>query len=192
MVVEVITKLAYERSPQIVGDLIGSERVAAVLRAPAPAAEPGPTATVTSKRVLSKPTSLLLLPLKPVSGVTQGTLDLLSGYILGRLDRVEGLRTVGREDVEASLGADKQRQAMGCDAIACMAEIGGALGVELVMYGQVGRVGSKYNINVSVVRARDSNVIARTSAMTEQTEDAIVAQMDPMISELVDKLDARN
>jgi TolB-like protein len=73
-----------------------------------------------------------------------------------------------------------------------MAEIGGALGVDLILHGQVGRVGSKYSVNVSVVRANDSRVIARMSVMTEQNEDAIVAQMDPMISELVDKLDARN
>jgi TolB-like protein len=112
--------------------------------------------------------------------------------MLGRLDAIDGLRTVGREDIEASLGADKQRAALGCDAVACMAEIGGALGVDLILHGQVGRVGSKYSVNVSVVRANDSRVIARMSVMTEQNEDAIVAQMDPMISELVDKLDARN
>ena len=137
---------------------------------------------------LNTASSMLVMPLRDGAGIGKATCASLTSYLLSRLDEVHGLRTVGTADVEAALGADKQRQALGCDQLSCAAEIGGALGVDLVMYGDLGALGDSYALNVSVVRARDSAVLARSSVLTKKNENAVVERIEPLVKELVTRM----
>ena len=139
---------------------------------------------------LDAPLSMLVLPLKPSGGVSEDTCALLTSYMLGTLDHVRALRSVSKDDIETTLTADKQRQALGCDALACMVEIGGALGVDVVAYGQVGMIGSRYNVNLSVVRSSDAHVVARASTVVADSY-ALAASVPMLVNQIVDRLNVR-
>jgi hypothetical protein len=44
-------------------------------------------------------------------------------------------------DMETVIGVEKQKEILGCNEIACMAEIGAALGADFIINGTVGRLG---------------------------------------------------
>lgn len=138
---------------------------------------------------LTAPLSMLVLPLKPTGDVSDSTCDLLTNYMLSTFYQVRDLRSVSKDDIETTLNVDKQRQALGCDAIACMVEIGGALGVDVVAYGQVGIIGSKHNINVSVVRSSDSHVVARASVIVDDS-DGLTSSIPLLVNQLVERLNS--
>lgn len=81
------------------------------------------------------------------------------------------LRIVGQTDIEAVIGLEKRKDALGCDSAACLAEIGGALGVESIIYGAVSRLGKAHMLSLSWVRQRDASVIARISESLGEKED---------------------
>lgn len=80
---------------------------------------------------------------------------------------------MGQSDIEAALGVDMQRQALGCTDVSCAEEIGGALGVDLVLYGEVSTLGSKYNVNLSAAHTLNAVVVARGSAHVDKTRDTL-------------------
>lgn len=143
-----------------------------------------------SPMALTNATSMLVVPLKCVRGVTKDTCPLITNYMMSQFQGVKNLRTVGQDDINAVLGVDKQKQAIGCGDVSCMAEIGGALGVDLVMYGELGVLGSKYNINVSAVRTSNASVAARASLRCDKTEDALADNLPTLVRDVVNGINA--
>ncbi|HSI04741.1 MAG TPA: hypothetical protein VLC93_09705 [Myxococcota bacterium] len=209
LVEELTRKIGFDNEETIVGALIAeasaSKRVAEALKgrvvAIAPTQPPTMVATAsltnnkqatveTSSLALDKQTSILVMPLKPVRGVDKATCQLLSNYMLSQMQNVKKLRTVGSSDMDAVLAADKQKQALGCNDVSCMAEMGGALGVDLVMYGELGVLGSKYNVNVSAIRTSDATVAARASLLVDKTEDALADKVPSLVQNVVDDINA--
>ncbi len=209
LVEELSHKIGFDSEQTIVTALVAqasaSKRVADALKGRVVAIAPTQAPTVvasaslttnkqttveTSSLVLDKPTSILVIPLKPVRGVDKATCQLLSNYMLSQMQSVKKLRTVGASDMDAVLAADKQKQALGCNDVSCMAEMGGALGVDLVMYGELGVLGSKYNVNVSAVRTADATVAARASLLVDKTEDALADKVPSLVQNVVDDINA--
>lgn len=208
LVEELTRKMGYDSEDVIVGALVAeatkSKRVADAMKgkvvaiAPSQPATPVASASISSRTTtvettalaMDAPTSVLMMPLKPVRGVDKATCQLLSNYMLSQLQGVKRLRTVGASDMDAVLAADKQKQALGCTDVSCMAEMGGALGVDLVMYGELGVLGSKYNVNVSAVRTSDATVAARASLLVDKTEDALAERVPSLVQNVVDGINS--
>jgi hypothetical protein len=144
--------------------------------------------STTAKLSLPKPTKILVLPIRAVGGTTPSTCGLLTSFLLSKLFEVEHLSAVGKGDVEAVVSAEKQREALGCNDVTCMAELGGSLGADLVLYGELGTVGTKYNLNVSVVDSTKAKVAARASLVVEQNEDKLMQALPGLVADVVGKL----
>lgn len=208
LVEELTRKIGYDNEDAVVSALVAeaikSKRVADAMKGkvvaitPSQPATPVASASISSRNTtiettalaMDAPTSVLMMPLKPVRGVDKATCQLLSNYMLSQLQGVKRLRTVGASDMDAVLAADKQKQALGCTDVSCMAEMGGALGVDLVMYGELGVLGSKYNINVSAVRTSDATVAARASLLVDKTEDALAERVPSLVQNVVDGINS--
>lgn len=67
----------------------------------------------------------------------------LQQLLVQELSRADGATIVGSADLEqlAALGASQI--SAGCDADACLAELGGAMGAEFVVFSEVGRLGER-------------------------------------------------
>jgi TolB-like protein len=117
---------------------------------------------------------IAVMDLKAVQGVSTGTVAILGNVVAADLAR-QGFDVIAKSDIQAMLGFQKERQLLGCTEDAgCIAEIGGALGVDYVLTGQIGQIGSQFNISLLVVASRQAKVVTRLSSFCEANEDALV------------------
>jgi hypothetical protein len=106
------------------------------------------------------------------SGVTQEVAANLTQILSSEIKRVEGASVVSRQDIQAMLEMAATKAQLGCDDMSCLAEIGGALGVQRLVVGTVGRLAGSYVISlrlIAVQNARVENRITETFSGGEET-----------------------
>lgn len=133
---------------------------------------------------------VVVMPLRAVGDVDPTVAHLMSGMLLTSLESVEGLSAVGKDDVEALLGLEEQRDLFGCDTMSCMAEIGGMLGADLVLHEELGRLGSSHALSLTLIDANDSIVRARVSRVLDRDVDTLVKALPSVVKELIARLNA--
>jgi TolB-like protein len=117
---------------------------------------------------------LAVLNLKAQRGVDASLAEMISEATLSQLRVTRRFKSViGSSDVAAMISAEQQKQALGCDEDSCLAQLGGALGVPYLLMGSLGRVGSRYMLNIKLLAVEDAKVAGRITQMFA-TEDAII------------------
>ncbi len=96
----------------------------------------------------------------------------LADALASELGKVPGLRVITKSELDSLLGFEKLKDAMGCDDVSCLAEIGAALGTDRLMTGTLatGRAsgGSEFfSLTLQLVDPKSSNVAARLSETWE-------------------------
>jgi TolB-like protein len=132
-------------------------------------------------------TRVAVLDLRAI-GVEASKAELLSEVALTEAASLPGLEVIGRSDVQSILGFEKQKKILGCgDDSACIAEIGGALGVRLVLVGSVGKIGALYRIDLKVLDTSKASAVRRYGANVEGAEEKMVAAVQAAVRELFAK-----
>ena len=120
------------------------------------------------------PNSFAVLDMK-TAGVTESVAKNLTQVLSTTLKSLEGSEVISRDDVYAMLELEKEKATLGCaDDEACLAEIGGALGVEHVILGQVGQVAGSYVVSLRLVRAGQVVVENRVTETFAGSEDQLL------------------
>lgn len=143
-----------------------------VVATPPTASAPGPTTTVT--RVLVLETGGDLGPEKRL---------LLTNLTAARLARFADLEIMAARDIEARLGLEASKQAAGCESDSeCLANLTGALDVELVCATTAGTLGGTTVFTIQIIdsagaaRARSSVQVSAlddlAGAITRVVDDA--------------------
>jgi TolB-like protein len=128
--------------------------------------------------------------IKNVQGVAPGTATILSDIIVSEVAG-EGYAVISQADIDAMLGFERKKQMLGCsEETSCLAEIGGALGVEYLFTGQVGKIGSRFRISLMIVDARKAVVVARAAQFTDADEDALAKGSEQIVGKLLEELAA--
>lgn len=70
---------------------------------------------------------------------------------------------VTAREMATFLGLERQRQLLGCDATSCITELAGALGADVVVMGDVARLGGGVQVNVKVLSATTGKTLATFS-----------------------------
>jgi TolB-like protein len=82
---------------------------------------------------------------------------------------------IGRSEIEAMAGFQTERMKLGCTGdAACLAEIGGALGVDRLVFGSLGKAGQSYVLNTKLLEIHGARVIARDTEVV-RNPDALIA-----------------
>lgn len=121
-------------------------------------------------------TSVLVLDLTP-GDVPANTAKLLTELVSDRVSH-SGVKTVSASDLRrvAELAAD--RSAAGCDTSSCLAEIANAMGVDLVVFGDVGKLGDAYIVSLRLFDSRAAESVARENIQATTFEQLRVALPD--------------
>lgn len=94
------------------------------------------------------------------------------------------IRVITPREVAALLGVERQRQLLGCDGSSnCMAELGNALGADGLIISDLARLGSKYQLNVRVLRSDTGEPLATFSSSTDREEGLV-----PLIGQAADTI----
>jgi hypothetical protein len=159
-----------------------------VISAPSPDKPPPDKPPPAASLKLKTPAKAIVLPLRALRQVNTDVAAVLTSFILSTLQSVEDLDTVSAADVEAMLGVEKQKEVLGCNALACAADLGGALGADYTVYGDVAKIGSRYSINLSAIHSQTNSVAARVAKLVPQDEDALIAAVPEVVTALVEQL----
>ncbi|MFZ9887006.1 MAG: hypothetical protein ACO3JL_05830 [Myxococcota bacterium] len=99
---------------------------------------------------------------------------------------VSGCQVVSQEELRELLSLEADRLACGAESISCIAEIGAALGAELVVSGALGRVGDEFQVSTRLLHSRDGQVKARSQRSVTRGEQGIRLAVQNAVRELFD------
>ena len=92
---------------------------------------------------------------------------------------------ISGDDIRALLGLERQKQLLGChEDSSCMAELGGALGVDEVIDGSLGKLGNTFVLELRRLDTRHSRTLASTNRTVKGEADALVDAVRSAVHEL--------
>jgi hypothetical protein len=143
----------------------------------------------TLARADDSPRSLVLMDLR-ANHVDPSTVLTIQSLVTVQLDRYPSLKVIAGEDVRQMLDLEAQKQAMGCDDEgSCLAEIAGALGAELVVTGEIGRLDDNLILTLNLFDASKKEAINRSvvradglATMSSGLEKGVAVLVKPVVS----------
>jgi len=101
--------------------------------------------------------------------------EALTDVLLVESNKLRGVEVIGMQDIEAVLGLEQKKTLLGCDDVSCMAEIGGALGVQAIVSSKVARIGRTYLLTIRVIDTKAVKPINSVQESVEGPPDALIA-----------------
>lgn len=98
--------------------------------------------------------------------------------------RLPGAQVISSSEIQTMLGLEKQRAMMGCTDANCLAEIGGALGVDELVSGRLGKVGRTYVLEIRRTDVRKARVVGSAARTVRGDEDALLEAIQGTLDEL--------
>jgi TolB-like protein len=134
---------------------------------------------------------LAVMDIRPL-GADKEKAELLSEVALTEAGNDGRFDVIGRSDIQSMLGFQKQKAALGCsDDASCIAEIGGALGVDYIVVGSIGKLGSLYRLDIKLVESKKAKVFARAGDNVEGREEELVKKVQKLVHDVLAKVPPR-
>lgn len=118
----------------------------------------------------------LALPSLQTAGVDAEKNAFYAGHLAQQLSLQPDVRCMTSAEISSLLGLERQKQLLGCDSDAansCMAELANALGVDGIVTGNIGKVGTGYQVNLRILSARDGKQLAAASSSASNEDDLL-------------------
>jgi hypothetical protein len=106
-----------------------------------------------------------------------------SQLVAAALAEREQLEVASGEDLKQALALESEKAAIGCEDESCAAEIAGALGADLVVFGRGTRLGQLNVIHLTLFSANDARAIGRAQLTFSEPEQLLTA-VRPAVAEL--------
>ena len=151
---------------------------ALALLAASPAPAPSPTPTTTTRQ-----RSILVLDLV-ASDIPQGAPRLLSGLLTDDVAKRTQMKTLSQEDIRRVVALEADKRDVGCNESSCLAELANAMGVDYVVFGDVGKLGHAYVVTLRLFDPKKAEAIARETVQAEDI-DGLRTQLDAAVLHLV-------
>ncbi|HEX9242026.1 MAG TPA: PEGA domain-containing protein [Anaeromyxobacter sp.] len=127
------------------------------------------------------------------NGASKELASAAGGIAANELDRMATFQIVTSDAIRNMLAFEKQRQMLGCTDAGCMAEIGGALGVDWLISGKVTKLAASpgvpetYSLDLTLTNVRKAQ---RESSVIEsaKTESELVQKTGKAAQKLVSKI----
>ncbi len=107
---------------------------------------------------------LAVLPVQvEASAAALVPVEILSEAVVTATATIAPYEVVGQDDLNALLSFEKQKELLGCDDVKCFAEIGGALGVDVLLSMRVGLVDNEWVLASKVIDIRQAKALHRST-----------------------------
>jgi hypothetical protein len=133
------------------------------------------------------PPRLAVLEIKARVGVSQTLTQGISDELTAEVRRLNpSAKVYGSGEIRSLLEIQRQRTSAGCDAdLACLAEIGGALGAESLVSSTLGKYGATYLLVVQLIDVRAARVVREaTQKLTGKAEDELLTAVDKAVAQI--------
>ncbi len=128
--------------------------------------------------------SVAMLSISSPKGPKQD-LEPLSDFVAQEIESQSEVRVLFLEDVRSILRPAGLSHILRCPTDSCIAEIGNYLGVDLLVIGKLGQLGTKYIFNLKLVDALRDRTIKRVSTAVEQDVSTITDEIPTMVNQLI-------
>jgi hypothetical protein len=109
-------------------------------------------------------------------GLPESVAQNLTQILAAEIKKLPGTKVVSRDDIVAMLQLEADKSRLGCtENIACLAEIGGALGVDKLVLGDAGKLGESYVISLRLIDVRRSESENRVSESFKGLEEQLMS-----------------
>lgn len=113
------------------------------------------------------------------------TVNTLSGLITASLSDQPTLDVLASSDVREVISLESDKQALGCESETdCLAEVAGAMGARLVVFGQLGRLGTLYVLTLNLFDSEKASAVSRVVVQADSIE-AFPQKLGPAMKKLV-------
>ncbi|HEX4619928.1 MAG TPA: DUF4962 domain-containing protein, partial [Myxococcaceae bacterium] len=137
--------------------------IALALLAAAPAPQPStPTRT-----------KVAVLALEAGPGVDPKVAELVSQTFVATIQQRRGFQVMSSKDIETALGFERQKALLGCTDGSCLAELGGALGVDYLVKGSLGHIGGSLLFNADALNMHTNLIEQRYSQRLKGGTDEV-------------------
>jgi TolB-like protein len=122
-------------------------------------------------------------------GVDKALVESAGTLIASELNKLEVFKVISREDIRNMMSFEKDKQSLGCEADqACLAEIGGALGVEYIIAGSLAKIGDTLVLSLALNNVKSATVENRVSETVTGKGDALIGAIGRNAKVLVSKI----
>lgn len=118
------------------------------------------------------------------NGVEKDVVKTVSSTLAVELSPYAAFDVLTSEDIRRSLELEVQRQMAGCDEASCLSELAGALGADLVIYGDAGKLGSLLVVNLNLFDTAAVRSVGRVSVRARTLEE-VPQLLRPKLRELL-------
>jgi len=91
---------------------------------------------------------------------------------------------IGQDDIAALVGFEKQKDLVGCDDASCIANIGGALGVDRIIAVRIARLDADWVVTSKLINIKATRVEARTSDIIVGNVKALLNAVPDIVGKL--------
>lgn len=99
--------------------------------------------------------------------------------------QASGFEAIGPDDINAMLGFEKVKDAVGCDDAGCIAELGNALGVGYLVAGKVAGVEDSMVLTLKIIDVQETRVLARANRIADGGQATLPRIIGEAVQELV-------
>jgi hypothetical protein len=133
---------------------------------------------------LTPATKLAVLPVAAGEGIPASTAAALTEALVSEVRRRAGVEVVTQRDIAAVISLERQAMLL-CTTDACMAELGGALGCDRLVTGDLARLGKSILLHLKVVETSKAKVVAQADRrLRGGTIDDVLDALPEMVGEL--------
>ncbi|HUU01546.1 MAG TPA: CsgG/HfaB family protein [Myxococcota bacterium] len=132
-----------------------------------------------------EPIGVAVLQFESKGGIPQNRMEALSDMVAQRIQQAGNFRVIGKSDITNMLNMEEHRMKLsGCTDSSCLAEIGGALGVQYLTAGNISAFGEKYLLNLKFIDVGRAEVASRITRTVEGVEN-LLAEVPAAVDELL-------
>jgi TolB-like protein len=179
-------KSVVERSESATGD---SEKDVAQALGPALERALGLGGEIAEQKVdiAATATKIAVLDLQAY-GTTQELANNLTQLLALELKHYEKLSVISRDEVKAMIQYEAEKQIATCKSdVSCLIEIGGALGVQYLVSGAIGKLEDTYVLNLKLMDIQKAEVITRVSETYRGPERHLAQTVRFAVSQLLNQ-----
>lgn len=146
-----------------------------------PASGPETAAASESQR----PTRVAVPNMVATSSTDTELAKTLTQVLTIEVNKVRGVEAIGMADIEALLNHEQQKQLLGCEDASCIAEIGGALGVDALLSSSIGRVGETIVVSIQLNDTHSARKIGGAYETVSGKPDELIRVIQRKVPEVM-------
>ncbi|NOR45758.1 MAG: hypothetical protein GQ534_09255 [Candidatus Delongbacteria bacterium] len=136
-----------------------------------------------SNLVYSQQISVAVIDLKNV-GLEEHFSTLLTDALRGEMFKYEKFKVMNRENMQEIMGEQVFQASGVCDDNSCYVEMGEVLGVEKIVAGSIGRLGSTYSLTIKMIDVETSENDNIITDRKKCSEDDLFIMIENAVKEL--------